>query len=138
MSLLECNISYLSPAIPSPNDATVVCQAQSTQIANCSNGDIRLVNGTNELEGRLEICINNAWGSVCSQGFTEDDAKVVCQQIKFPFNGMLILLTVFQTTCIQRDFIYLHSGTLVSLMHTIIIVLLFTHSFCTIMKHWDN
>ena len=91
MSILECNISYLSPAISSPNDAAVVCQAQSTQIANCSNGDIRLVNGTNELEGRLEICINNAWGSVCSQGFTADDAEVVCRQINHPFNGKLIL-----------------------------------------------
>ena len=88
MSLLECNISYLSPAVPSLKDAAVVCQAQSTPISNCSNGDIRLVNGTTVLEGRLEICINNAWGTVCSQGFTADDAEVVCQQLKLPFNSV--------------------------------------------------
>ena len=87
VSLLECPISYVSPAISSPNDATVVCQAQSTEMSNCSNGDIRLVNGTNELEGRLEICINNVWGTVCSQGFTADDAEVVCNQLSFSFNG---------------------------------------------------
>lgn len=80
-SLLECSLSYLTPAVPSPNDAAVVCQSQSTQMANCSNGDIRLINGTTELEGRLEICINNAWGTVCSEGFTADDAEVVCRQL---------------------------------------------------------
>ena len=87
MSLLECPVSYLSPAISSPNDAAVVCQAQSTVFSNCSNGDIRLVNGTNQLEGRLEICINNVWGTVCSQGFTADDADVVCNQTRLPYNG---------------------------------------------------
>ena len=89
VSLLECPISYLSPAISSPNDAVVVCQAQSTEISNCSDGDIGLVNGTNKLEGRLEICVNNVWGTVCSQGFTADDAEVVCNQLKFLFNGLL-------------------------------------------------
>ena len=87
MSLLECPISYLSPAISSANDAAVVCQAQSTVFNNCSNGDIRLVNGTNQLEGRLEICINKVWGTVCSQGFTADDAEVVCSQFNFSFDG---------------------------------------------------
>lgn len=92
LSLLECPLSYLSPAFSSPNDAAVVCQAQSTGFSNCSNGDIRLVNGSNQLEGRLEICINNVWGTVCSQGFTADDAEVVCNQLKFPFNGLLDFL----------------------------------------------
>ena len=91
VSLLECPISYVSPAISSPNDATVVCQAQATEMSNCSSGDIRLVNGTNELEGRLEICINNVWGTVCSQGFTADDAEVVCNQLNFLFNGKELL-----------------------------------------------
>ena len=88
MSLLECSIT----PVPNPinSAAVVVCQAQSTPISNCSNGDIRLVNGTTVLEGRLEICINNAWGTVCSQGFTADDAEIVCRQLKLPFNGVFI------------------------------------------------
>ena len=92
-SLLECGLNYLSPAISSPNDAAVVCQSQSTHMANCSNGDVRLVNGTTELEGRLEVCINNAWGTVCSRSFTADDADVVCQQLFADnFNGMLMMV----------------------------------------------
>ena len=88
LSLLECPLSYLSPAISSPNDAAVVCQARSTVFSNCSYGDIRLVNGSNQLEGRLEICINNVWGTICSQGFTADDAETVCNQLELSFNGM--------------------------------------------------
>lgn len=49
-----------------------------TPNAQCSRGMVRLVNGSNELEGRLEICINNAWGTVCQQGFSSDDARIVC------------------------------------------------------------
>ena len=50
---------------------------------NCTHGDVRLVNGTNiyGLDGRLEICINNAWGTVCSEGFSASEANVVCRQL---------------------------------------------------------
>ncbi len=52
----------------------------------CSDGEIRLVGG-NILSGRLELCINNAWGTVCEEGFTADDAQVACNQIGLPHNG---------------------------------------------------
>ena len=53
----------------------------STPYANCTNGELRLVGGANESEGRVEICINNAWGAVCDSGFTKEEAKVVCRQL---------------------------------------------------------
>ena len=109
MSLLECPFIYLSPAISTPNDAALVCQALSTELSNCTSGDIRLVNGTNELEGRLEICVNNVWGTVCSQGFTADDAEVVCDQLGFRSNGKSLytsLLKYRYTTTYQCIFCY--------------------------------
>ena len=32
----------------------------------------------NTAEGRVEVCINQAWGTVCNQRFDEDDAGTVC------------------------------------------------------------
>jgi deleted-in-malignant-brain-tumors protein 1 len=49
----------------------------------CESGDVRLLDGATTLEGRLEICINNAWGTVCAQEFTSDEAIIVCAQLGF-------------------------------------------------------
>ena len=49
----------------------------------CEDGDIRLVNGDTQYEGRLEICINNAWGTICSSYYrwTTVDSNVACRQL---------------------------------------------------------
>ena len=47
----------------------------------CKEGDVRLVNGTIVSNGRLEVCVNGVWGSVCTSGFTSIDGIVVCRQI---------------------------------------------------------
>ena len=37
------------------------------------------------LEGRVEICHNRAWGTVCTSGFAQTEADVVCSQLDRPF-----------------------------------------------------
>ena len=54
----------------------------STPVNNCTDETLRLVGGTNPAEGRVEICINNAWGTVCDNGFTKEEALVVCRQLE--------------------------------------------------------
>ena len=79
---------FNAPALsPLDSDAGVVCQDSSTERGNCSDGDIRLVNGSTVLEGRVEICLNKAWGTVCDRTFSQDEAYVVCSQTSYRFNG---------------------------------------------------
>ena len=52
----------------------------------CVNGEIRLVDGAREGEGRVEICFNSRWGSVCSSGWDRREAEVVCRSLGFNSN----------------------------------------------------
>ena len=58
-----------------------------TNLTNCSNGDIRLVGGADELEGRVEVCYDNRWGTVCSNYWDTTDANVACGQLGFSNKG---------------------------------------------------
>ena len=53
----------------------------------CTNGDVRLAGGLSSNQGRVEICYNNQWGTVCDNSFNNIDASVVCRQLGFPAIG---------------------------------------------------
>ena len=54
----------------------------------CSNGEIRLEGGSSLYEGRVEICRNQQWGSVCDNSWTNVDATVVCRHLGYSGFGM--------------------------------------------------
>lgn len=72
------------------NDAAVVCQPRL-----CQDGDLRLRGGSTQYEGRVEICFNEEWGTVCDNNWDESHAVIACVQLGFsandavPFTGAM-------------------------------------------------
>ena len=75
----------------------MVCNIQSTQSAivtclstGCTDGEVRLVGGSSETEGTVEVCHNKTWGMVSGLGWGEEDARVTCRQLQLPVEGICI------------------------------------------------
>lgn len=71
-------------------DAGVLCVTDT-----CTQGAIRL-RGGRASQGRVEICNNNTWGTVCDDLWDASDAQVVCRQLGFSAEGMSLLNPNYQ------------------------------------------
>ena len=62
----------------------------------CNNYDVRLVGGNIPLEGRVEICLYNQWGSVCDISWRTQEAQVICRQLGYSGASMAVINFVHQ------------------------------------------
>jgi hypothetical protein len=53
----------------------------------CAQGDIRLQGGFAAGQGRVEVCNENVWGTVCDDAWSGVDAAVACRQLGFFLGG---------------------------------------------------
>ena len=104
-SFLDCYFSYYSLQYDSyshKSDIGVRCEgklailiaysfAYGQSIVPCQNGDIRLVGSSDPLEGRVEVCANKTWGTICDDYWDNNDASVVCRQLGFSIEGKIMI-----------------------------------------------
>ena len=63
-------------------------------IVECSEGEVRLVDGQNEYEGRVEVCRDGEWKTICDRLWSEEEAKVVCRHLNYsnPSSTLIIII----------------------------------------------
>ena len=69
------------PAVNAVNNASFECQT----------GDVRLADGDVAWEGRVELCVNGVWGTICDDLFDAREAGVVCNQLGYGREGVCVL-----------------------------------------------
>lgn len=53
-----------------------------------SSGDVRLAGSSDPLRGRVEVCVNETWGTICEDFWDMNDTSVVCRQLGFSATGI--------------------------------------------------
>jgi len=82
-SIAECNKSRSSDC------------PHSEQVSCLSDNAVALFGGGSSREGRLEVYQNGIWGTVCSNGFTDAAARVVCYSLGFGFVGQKMNVSTY-------------------------------------------
>ena len=78
------------------------CLWHSTYLTGCSHGSIRLRDSTGSMNGRVEVCLNGDWGTVCHDRWSTVDSNIACRQLGFSNSGIFPL-------CVNFNIVYVHT-----------------------------
>ena len=70
----------------------------------CSVGDVRLVDGSSDLEGRVEMCYNGQYATVCDDSWSNYDASVLCASLGYSYISkmqIVLCLSVCPFFCVS-------------------------------------
>ena len=65
------------------NKKVILTLTEISSSSICTEGQLRLVGGSNSSEGRVEVCSRGMWGTIGGI-FPESSAQVICRQLGFP------------------------------------------------------
>ena len=66
-----------------PNTSYIIKRCiHAMQALQCQEGALRLAGGSIN-RGRVEICMDEIWGTICSTYWEQSDAIVACRQLGF-------------------------------------------------------
>ena len=78
--------------------------AHGSVYSNCTDGQVRLFGGATQYEGTVEICLNNAWGTISDSYWGYREAQTVCNSLGFTSPGIWdsthTWLTLYNYRCI--------------------------------------
>uniref|UniRef100_X2B479 SRCR domain-containing protein n=1 Tax=Capitella teleta TaxID=283909 RepID=X2B479_CAPTE len=90
----ECVFSGLEEIVHCwhSEDVSIAClpqseQTDSAEMTTTPSLSLRLQDGPNAMEGRVEVLYNGTWGTVCDDDFGDEDASVVCSMLGYIFGG---------------------------------------------------
>ena len=69
---------------------------------------MRLVNGTVDNEGRLEVCLNGVWGGVAPQLFDLFNAVIICNILGYNNGGMPFIIIINLLLILNNNKIIIH------------------------------
>ena len=56
----------------------------------CTDGQVRLVDGATDVEGRVEICFSRKWGTISGDGWTQTESTIVCNDLGYEATGKVV------------------------------------------------
>ena len=59
------------------------------------------MDGNNQYEGRVEVCINNQWGTICDNSWSSTDATTVCKQLGYAYTSSKTCAILSNSVCLE-------------------------------------